>query len=54
MSVEVRLQDLKVGDEVPAGTIIRDVYLPVWGPDGGCSYIYFKSVPIEALWPYEF
>ena len=46
---EINLADLKVGDEVPVDTVIRELYLPVWPAEGPCEFIRLVNVPISAL-----
>jgi hypothetical protein len=49
MGTEINLADLKVGDEVPADAVIREMYVPVWPAEGPCEFIRLVNVPVVAL-----
>lgn len=48
MTIYVELADLKAGDEVPQGAIIRELYLPYWD-EKGMHLVRVTNVPVEAL-----
>jgi hypothetical protein len=49
MVTEINLADLKVGDEVPADAVIREMYLPVWTAEGQCEFLRLVNVPVAAF-----
>jgi hypothetical protein len=46
----IELNDLKVGDEVPADAVFRVLYIPIFS-DTGCEYLCLENVPVAALVP---
>lgn len=44
----ISIADMKVGDRIPAGTMVKECWMTVYGPDGEVTRLRIPSLPIEA------